>query len=108
MQPTPSTRLTAINRQAGLIAVSDGLAEAVAMLADIVDVEFAVDQVRVDPLAGPEQVLAPRGMVNGVDAVLPVRPRRTGPADLPRPGAGDDDRADRRAVAAVRRASRGA
>ncbi|MFC6094499.1 hypothetical protein [Saccharothrix lopnurensis] len=69
-----SDRLREIERRARLIAVSAGLARAVAAL--VADRAVRVHQVRVDPrAAGDEQVMALRvTLVGGAEADVPVWP----------------------------------
>ncbi|GGP75026.1 hypothetical protein [Saccharothrix coeruleofusca] len=75
VQLTPNARFLEIRRRARLIAVSDGLAEAVALLLGGDGARVSVDHVRVDPAESrDEQVMAVRGTIRGVDAVVPLRP----------------------------------
>ncbi|MBB5960078.1 hypothetical protein FHS29_006701 [Saccharothrix tamanrassetensis] len=70
----PPARYVEILRRARLIAISDGLAEAVIARLAEKGVRVAVDQVRVDPAENDEQVIAIAGTVGGVAAVIPIRP----------------------------------
>lgn len=68
-------RYRQIKRSARIIAISDGLATAVAgMLADL-GVQASVDHVRIDPAEDDrQQVIAVRFRVGPADVVVPIRP----------------------------------
>ncbi len=73
----PDARYVEIRRRARLIAVSDGLADAVLAHLAGFGVEAEADQVRVDPAESDEQVMAIRCPLNGSPAVVPLRPGAT-------------------------------
>ena len=70
-------RYVEIVRRARLIAVSDGLADAVVARLVAKGVSAAVDQVRVDPAVNDEQVMAVTCALGDTSAVLPLRPGAT-------------------------------
>ncbi|GAA1350256.1 hypothetical protein GCM10009660_46680 [Catellatospora bangladeshensis] len=77
VEHAPGERYTDILRRARLIAISDGLADAVVALLAARGIRAEVDQVRVDPAEDDHQVMAVAGSVAGAPVVIPLRPGST-------------------------------
>lgn len=77
IEHTPADRYLAILRQARLIAISDGLADAVTAHLAAKGIQAAVDQVRVDPAGTDYQVMAITCTVNDSTVAIPLRPGAT-------------------------------
>ncbi|RKT54369.1 hypothetical protein [Saccharothrix australiensis] len=77
VEHAPGERYVDILRRARLIAISDGLADAVLARLAAAGVEAVTDRVRVDPAEDDRQVMAIAGTVGGTPAVVPLRPGGT-------------------------------